>query len=240
MPRVSLLILLLCAAPSAALVARPLARRANAPTLRLRGGLAWVWPDLEVVKRKCSVMCIDPTAVAKVPPSSPRCVWPQHPIWLAGMEWGSRRERQGSLCLLFLFAQVATGLGSANAVFFALAPKKAGQVASPPAFFQIACYSAFMRSMLQPLTADPAAAQAYGVKVGGASAWLLEFCGHRLVASGILAAMTLSGSTLNHAVALSLVPYTVFLLQGILQGRGKKHSVNSAGQYLLLTINAFM
>jgi len=95
-------------------------------------------------------------------------------------------------------------------------------------------------SMLQPLTADPAAAQAYGVKVGGASAWLLEFCGYRLVASGILAAMTLSGSTLNHAVALSLVPYTVFLLQGILQGRGKKHSVNSAGQYLLLTINAFM
>ncbi|KAJ1482556.1 hypothetical protein T484DRAFT_1803543 [Baffinella frigidus] len=107
-----------------------------------------------------------------------------------------------------MVAKVATGLGSANALFVALAPKQA--------------------------------AEAYGVKVSGALRWLLEYNGHMLVASAILSGMTLAGFKLRNAVAWSCVPYAVFVLQGILQGRAGKHGVNVAGQFLLLAINAFM
>jgi hypothetical protein len=47
----SLLVLVLVAAPAAALVTRPISGRANPPAMRLRGGLG----------------DIDPTTVAKVP-----------------------------------------------------------------------------------------------------------------------------------------------------------------------------
>ena len=77
-------------------------------------------------------------------------------------------------------------------------------------------------------------------KLDGRSAWLLEFNGHMLARAAIFAVMGLAGSTLNNAVAWSCLPYTVFVLQGILQGRPAKLGVNAAGQYLLLAINTFM
>ena len=95
--------------------------------------------------------------------------------------------------------------------------------------------------------------QIIGIKLDGLSAspasslairmpalWLLEFLGHTMLRGSILAAMTLAGSTLNDAVAWSNVPYTVFVLQGILQNRPAKHGVNIAGQYLILAISAFI
>ena len=82
--------------------------------------------------------------------------------------------------------------------------------------------------------------QAHGIKVGGLAEWLLGHCGHSLVGGAILAAMMLTGSKLNNAAAWSMVPYTVFVLQGILQGRPAKLGTDAIGQYLLLAINAFM
>jgi hypothetical protein len=76
--------------------------------------------------------------------------------------------------------------------------------------------------------------------VGGLSKWLLEFGGNQLVAAQILAAMALAGSTFNNTFAWSCLPYTVFVLQGILQGRPAKHGASAAGQYLILAINTFM
>ena len=147
---------------------------------------------------------------------------------------------KGILAVNSTVAQVATGLGSANALFVALAPKQAGEVAIPPLPFRMVRCSAAMFYRRQPLTARPAPVQAYGVKVGGASRWLLEYNGHMLLASAILSAMTLAGCELNNAVAWSCVPYAVFVLQGILQGRAGKYDVDVASQFLLLTINAFM
>jgi len=74
----------------------------------------------------------------------------------------------------------------------------------------------------------------------GLSEWLLEFGGNQLVAVAIFAATSLAGASLNNACAWSFLPYTVFVLQGILQGRPAKHGDNAAGQYLLLAINTFM
>ena len=61
-----------------------------------------------------------------------------------------------------------------------------------------------------------------------------------LVAAAILAAMTLAGSKLSNAVAWSVVPYTVFCLQAVLQGRPAKLGCDAAGQYLFVAICAFM
>ena len=82
--------------------------------------------------------------------------------------------------------------------------------------------------------------QAYGIKVGGLSKWLLEFGGNQLVAGMVIAALSLAGATLNNAVAWSCLPYTVFVLQGILQGRPAKHGASAAGQYLILATNTLM
>ena len=93
----------------------------------------------------------------------------------------------------------------------------------------------------QPLTAHAAGpVQASGIKLGGRAAWLLEYDGYTLSLGAILAVVSLAGSSLNNAVAWSCLPYTVFVLQGILQGRPAKHGVNAAGQYLELAINLFM
>jgi len=186
MLRSVLLILVIIAAPAAALVKRSIAGGANPPILRLRGGLG----------------SIDPTMVAKV----------------------------------------ATGLLSANSAFVGLAPEKAAEVTTPPRLFRIArCSATVNLGEGQPLTAHAACPfQVSGIKLGGRSAWILEYDGYTLAMGAILAVVSLSGSSLNNAVAWSCLPYTVFVLQGILQGRPAKHRVNAAGQYLELAINTFM
>jgi len=147
----------------------------------------------------------------------------------------------GILSLNSFVAQVATGISSANHVFLALAPGQAGKVAQPPQppFRIERCNE---NCVLGASAADSRALllQAYGIKVGGLAEWLLEYCGHQLVAGAILAAMMLTGFKLNKAVAWSFVPKTVFILQGILQSRPAKHGTNVVGQYLNLAIGAFV
>jgi hypothetical protein len=190
-----LLILVLVAAPVAALVKRPLAGSANAPTLRIRGGLG----------------NIDPTMVAKV----------------------------------------ATGLLSASSALGELAaslPWACWRLRRPPRspnphlpFASRDAAQPCPLGMGQPLTAHAACPfQSTDRRLGDCSVWLLEYASHTLLRGAILAATTLAGSTLNNAVAWSNVPYTVFVLQGILQGRPAKHGVNAAGQYLILAISAFI
>jgi hypothetical protein len=64
--------------------------------------------------------------------------------------------------------------------------------------------------------------------------------GHSFAMGAIVAAMTLAGSKLNNAIAWGLVPFTVYTLQGILQGRPQKLGTDIAGQYLIVAINVFM
>ena len=54
MSRISLLLLLLAVSPATALVARPMAARAPAPALRLRGGLELGGVDPEMVAQVLS------------------------------------------------------------------------------------------------------------------------------------------------------------------------------------------
>jgi len=139
MPRGSLLLLVIVASPASALVRHQLTGRASPPILRLRGGLGGIDPLMALLDWERGAGAAEEWNWSALTPSMP----------LGGRIGPTVVE--GSCCgqgvvdisaWSTMVAKVATGFLSTNSAFIALAPEKAGEVATHHIFFCIKCCSA--------------------------------------------------------------------------------------------------
>ena len=136
MPRGSLLLLVIVASPASALVRHHLTGRASPPVLRLRGGLGGIDPLMALLDWETETGAAEEWNWSAMTPAMP-LGGRIGPAVVEGSCCG-----QGVVDMSAMVAKVATGFLSTNSAFIALAPEKAGKVATHPIFFRIKCCSA--------------------------------------------------------------------------------------------------